>query len=81
MAKPRALAQTQQYGFLTLSFGGFALWWLVILGVHLIAFAFNACYAKFYWDFGDTFLSFSLEAYNAGAPNMAFLFSESKEAQ
>lgn len=52
--------------FLVLSRWGFAFWWVVILLIHLITFIFNACYAKFYWVFGSTFLSTSLETYDVG---------------
>ncbi|GMF23580.1 unnamed protein product [Phytophthora lilii] len=66
MSKPDASSWSRQSGFVTLSYCGFTFWWLVILAVHLVTFLFNVCYAKFYWDFGDTFLSYSLEAYNIG---------------
>ncbi|EGZ19335.1 hypothetical protein PHYSODRAFT_297937 [Phytophthora sojae] len=66
MSKPGLLSASRPTGLVTLSFGGFAFWWFVILVVHLIACLFNVCYAKFYWVFGDTFLSYSLEAYKIG---------------
>ncbi|KAF1794652.1 hypothetical protein GQ600_6469 [Phytophthora cactorum] len=47
---------------MTLSFRGFAAWWFVILGTHLVAFV---C-AKFYWMFGTTLLRYSLDSYDVG---------------
>ncbi|KAG2775477.1 hypothetical protein Pcac1_g13979 [Phytophthora cactorum] len=61
MIAPAALSTTPQE-FMTLSFRGFAAWWFVILGNHLVTFF---C-AKFHWMFGSTLLRYSLDSYDVG---------------
>lgn len=39
-----------------LSYWGFALWWLIILGVHVVTSVYNALYAYCYWKLKDASL-------------------------
>ncbi|KAG6967669.1 hypothetical protein JG687_00004143, partial [Phytophthora cactorum] len=41
--------------------------------VHLLTCAYNAGFAKFYWDYNESFLSFSLESYGIGIHRENFL--------
>ncbi|KAG1697308.1 hypothetical protein DVH05_016591 [Phytophthora capsici] len=66
MIRPAGLATKPQTEFVALSYRGFTLWWVAIFFIHLSTFLFNACYAKFYWIFGSTQLSFSLDKYDVG---------------
>ncbi|GMF15679.1 unnamed protein product [Phytophthora lilii] len=58
--------------FVRLSFRWYAFWWIAILGVHLVATAYNAAFVAFYWHFGDTFLSYTLESDKIGLPRDHF---------
>lgn len=51
-----------------LSFGYFTLWWLLLLGVHLVTSAYTALYAYAYWDLKNTFLNTYLEPFQIGMP-------------
>ncbi|KAF1785457.1 Leucine-rich repeat domain, L domain-like [Phytophthora cactorum] len=59
--------------YVTLSYCGFLFWWLVVFMVHLLTCAYNAGFAKFYWDYNESFLSFSLESYGIGIHRENFL--------
>ncbi|KAK1941227.1 hypothetical protein P3T76_007093 [Phytophthora citrophthora] len=59
--------------YVKLSVYSYSFWWLAILAVHSLSCAYNACFAKFYWDFDATFLSYSLENYSIGMPRENFL--------
>lgn len=58
--------------FVALSWGAFALWWVVVGFVHFISCVYAAGFAKFYWDFGATLLSYTLEGNNVGMPREDF---------
>ncbi|EGZ12379.1 hypothetical protein PHYSODRAFT_336805 [Phytophthora sojae] len=51
-----------------LSYWGFALWWLIILGVHVVTSVYNALYAYCYWKLKDASLLVYLEFYHIGLP-------------
>ncbi|KAG6967676.1 hypothetical protein JG687_00004154 [Phytophthora cactorum] len=51
-----------------LSSCGFAFWWLTIFTVHLVTCAYNNVYAKLYWGFEFTTLSFLLAFNEIGMP-------------
>ncbi|KAK1928575.1 hypothetical protein P3T76_015939 [Phytophthora citrophthora] len=45
---------------------GFALWWFIILGVHLITFAYNTAYTMFYYALKDTYMYMTFEYFGIG---------------
>jgi hypothetical protein len=47
---------------------GFAFWWLFILGVHVVTCAYSVFYAKLYWGFESTLLSYILAENSDGMP-------------
>lgn len=47
----------------------FALWWVIILSVHVVAWVFNAFYAYGYWKLKGTYLNLCLEFYHIGMPH------------
>ncbi|KAG3014392.1 hypothetical protein PC120_g12708 [Phytophthora cactorum] len=51
------------HGFVALNSCGFAFWWLLILLVHLTTFAYNACFALFYWSVDALYLMFALASH------------------
>ncbi|EEY70425.1 uncharacterized protein PITG_05838 [Phytophthora infestans T30-4] len=51
-----------------LSYWVFAVWWIIILSVHVVTSAYNALYAYCYWHLQDTFLNMYLESYQIGMP-------------
>eukprot|EP00644_Phytophthora_capsici_P003970 jgi/Phyca11/108411/e_gw1.15.435.1 len=59
--------------YVKVSIYSYSIWWLAILAVHSLSCTYNACFAKFYWDFDATFLSYSLENYSIGMPRETFL--------
>ncbi|KAG3029186.1 hypothetical protein PC128_g17501 [Phytophthora cactorum] len=52
-----------------LSYWVFAVWWIIILAVHVVTSAYNALYAYCYWNLQDTFLNMYLESYQIGMPS------------
>ncbi|OWZ17688.1 hypothetical protein PHMEG_0008329 [Phytophthora megakarya] len=72
MGTPKvALPSATDYVYLSLY--PFIFWWLIILGVHLLTCVYNLGFAKFYWDFDASWLSYSLETYNIGMPRKNFI--------
>ncbi|POM73721.1 Hypothetical protein PHPALM_9408 [Phytophthora palmivora] len=67
---PRPISRATEY--VRLSFRWFAMWWVIILGVHIAGCGYNVAYAKFYHNYGDTFLSYTLEANRIGLPRQHF---------
>ncbi|EGZ07507.1 hypothetical protein PHYSODRAFT_528368, partial [Phytophthora sojae] len=57
------LARAPFTEFVALSFCAFAFCWLLLFGVHLLTCVYNACFAKLYWGFDSTVLSYVLETY------------------
>ncbi|KAJ8571981.1 hypothetical protein ON010_g4851 [Phytophthora cinnamomi] len=58
--------------YLRLPFRWFAFWRIVILGLHIVACAYNTAYAVYYWSYGDTYLSYALEGNGIGLPRDRF---------
>ncbi|KAG7376229.1 Centrosomal protein of 41 kDa [Phytophthora pseudosyringae] len=54
--------------FVVVSSWMFALWWLIFIGVHLVTCGYNALYALFYWELGQTILCRYLVFYQIGMP-------------
>ncbi|KAG6964987.1 hypothetical protein JG688_00007441 [Phytophthora aleatoria] len=52
-----------------LSYWIFAVWWVVILGVHVVTCVYTALYAYSYWKLQDTFLNLYLESLEIGMPS------------
>ncbi|KAG3168502.1 hypothetical protein PI124_g4048 [Phytophthora idaei] len=73
MDRPTVLSSSSSSEYVTLSYCGFLFWWLVVFTAHLLTCAYNAGFAKFYWDYNESFLSFSLEAYGIGMHRENFL--------
>ncbi|POM68450.1 Hypothetical protein PHPALM_15392, partial [Phytophthora palmivora] len=57
----RAKASTPSLQYVDLSPGNFALWWVILLGIHLITCGYNAIFALFYFELKDTYLYRCLE--------------------
>ncbi|EGZ15656.1 hypothetical protein PHYSODRAFT_315857 [Phytophthora sojae] len=53
-------------GFVDLSSRSFALWWFIILAVHLVTCGYNAIYALVYWKLQSTYLYLCLEFVGIG---------------
>ncbi|ETP55065.1 hypothetical protein F442_00351 [Phytophthora nicotianae P10297] len=51
-----------------LSYWMFAVWWMILLGIHVVAGVYTALYAYCYWFLKDTFLNYNLEVYQIGMP-------------
>ncbi|KAF4038829.1 hypothetical protein GN244_ATG09048 [Phytophthora infestans] len=66
-------ARRSQQECVRVSLRWFNFWWVIILGVHCAACGYNAVYALFYWNFGDTFLSYTLEFSRISIPRQYFL--------
>ncbi|KAF4142879.1 hypothetical protein GN958_ATG07942 [Phytophthora infestans] len=49
-----------------LSYWHFAVWWVIILAVHVVTCVFNALYAYGYWNLNGTYLNTCLEFYRIG---------------
>lgn len=45
---------------------GLALWWLIILAVHLITFGYNTAYAMFYYALKDTYMYMTFGYFGIG---------------
>ncbi|KAG7383071.1 Centrosomal protein of 41 kDa [Phytophthora pseudosyringae] len=52
-----------------LSNGVFAVWWVVLLGVHVLTCVYTALYAYSYWALQDQVLNVYLESYEIGMPS------------
>ncbi|KAF4142878.1 hypothetical protein GN958_ATG07941 [Phytophthora infestans] len=52
-----------------LSYWVFAVWWVVILAVHVVTCGYTALFAYSYWQLQDTFLNLYLESYEIGLPS------------
>ncbi|KAL3660551.1 hypothetical protein V7S43_014306 [Phytophthora oleae] len=63
---PKTLASSLQYVDLTP--WNFALWWGILLTVHLLACGYNAAFAVFYYELKDTYLYRCLEYSGIGMP-------------
>ncbi|ETN23761.1 hypothetical protein PPTG_00287 [Phytophthora nicotianae INRA-310] len=61
----RAVLQTPKKA-IRLSYWHFAVWWVIILAVHVITCVFNALYAYGYWNLDGTYLNTCLSFYNIG---------------
>ncbi|KAG4240191.1 hypothetical protein PC116_g11841 [Phytophthora cactorum] len=44
----------------------FALWWLIILAVHLVTFGYNTAYAMFYYELQKTYMYMTFEYFGIG---------------
>ncbi|ETM33198.1 hypothetical protein L914_19531 [Phytophthora nicotianae] len=73
MDYPTLFSSASSYEYVTLSYCSFVFWWLVIFLIHFVTCAYNAGFAKFYWDYDASFLSYSLEVYAIGMPREDFL--------
>ncbi|ETP27086.1 hypothetical protein F441_00356 [Phytophthora nicotianae CJ01A1] len=51
-----------------LSYLGFAVWWFIILGVHVVTCVYTALYSYSYWVLMDTYLNNYLETFEIGMP-------------
>ncbi|KAG2780426.1 hypothetical protein Pcac1_g9314 [Phytophthora cactorum] len=63
----RAVLQTPRKA-IQLSYWRFAVWWIIILSVHVVTCVFNALYAYGYWNLKGTYLNICLEFYHIGMP-------------
>lgn len=52
-----------------LSSWAFTLWWLFILGVHVVTCVYNALYSYVYWKLGTLFINLYLESFQIGMPS------------
>ncbi|ETP55061.1 hypothetical protein F442_00348 [Phytophthora nicotianae P10297] len=52
-----------------LSYWVFAVWWVIILAVHVATCVYTALYAYCYWKLQDTFLNLYFESYEIGMPS------------
>ncbi|KAG2780665.1 hypothetical protein PC129_g9857 [Phytophthora cactorum] len=51
-----------------LSYWGFLVWWIIILGVHVVTCVYTALYSYSYWMLQDTYLNGYLEMFEIGMP-------------
>lgn len=56
--------------FLVLPRWAFALWWLLLLAMHVVVAAYNAAYALFYLELNGTYLNIVLEFFSLGMPSL-----------
>eukprot|EP00644_Phytophthora_capsici_P014672 jgi/Phyca11/128705/e_gw1.78.98.1 len=62
--KTKSLGSSSQY--VDLGPWGFALWWFIILAVHIVTFAYNTAYAMFYHALKKTYMYMTFEYFGIG---------------
>ncbi|KAG7383073.1 hypothetical protein PHYPSEUDO_004057 [Phytophthora pseudosyringae] len=65
MSRLKSKAPTE---VVSLSYWVFAVWWTIILGVHVVTCVYNALYAYCYWELQHTFLNMYLDSFQLGMP-------------
>ncbi|ETO62450.1 hypothetical protein F444_19632 [Phytophthora nicotianae P1976] len=62
--RTKSLVPSSQY--VDLGPWSFALWWVIILAVHLVAFGYNAAYTVFYYELQKTYMYMTFEYFGIG---------------
>ncbi|ETL79967.1 hypothetical protein L917_19493, partial [Phytophthora nicotianae] len=62
--RTKSLVPSSQY--VDLGPWSFALWWVIILAVHLVAFGYNAAYTMFYYEIQKTYMYMTFEYFGIG---------------
>ncbi|EGZ12374.1 hypothetical protein PHYSODRAFT_518121, partial [Phytophthora sojae] len=68
MERPQRIPPKVSTDVVRLSYFFFAIWWFIILAVHVVTCLYNAVYAYCYWKLKTTYLNVCLEFYKIGMP-------------